>query len=149
MLHWLHQWTSVTPSKISQDLSHLFLIHAIQGCGTLLPKFVETFTWHHLSLLHALWGGYRAEDMRMESLWMFNAPLVSSVNGKSNYSLRKIAQWSRIFANRFPTSMRMFDVTLKLFQFRLNVSDHIFDFFFLFIIGFLSINIFFSFFIWH
>lgn len=105
-----------SPSKILQDLPYLFLIHAIKGCGTLL------------FLAHALWGGCRADDMRMESWWMFNAPLASSVNCGSNYSLSKIALWSRIFGNRLPFSMWMSYVTLKLLQFRINVGYHIFDF---------------------
>lgn len=107
---------------------HPFMTHAIQGCGTLLPKFPGTCTWHHLFLAHALWGGCRADGMRMESWWMFNAPLASSVNCSSNYSLSKIALWSRIFGNRLPFSMRMSYVTLKLLQFRINVGYHIFDF---------------------
>lgn len=105
-----------SPSKILQDLPYLFLIHAIKGCGNLL------------FLAHALWGGCRADDMRMESWWMFNAPLASSVNCGSNYSLSKIALWSRIFGNRLPFSMWMSYVTLKLLQFRINVGYHIFDF---------------------
>lgn len=90
-----------SPSKILRDFSHLFLIHAIQGCGTHLPKFVWTHTWHHWFLTHALWGGCRADNIRMESWWMFNAPLLSPVNYNCNYSLIKISQWSIIFCNRF------------------------------------------------